>query len=329
LNDLRFAEVSRCFMPPRRRPQTQSSAVEHTTVRRPGTYLEPFLQYLRAECGMSANTVKAYRTDLQQFLTWFDANGTRSLEAVDLKVLSAFLEHLRDRNLASSTIARRLVAIKMFFRFLVLDGVLAESTADLLSSPKLWQYLPTVLSPEAVDRLLAAPTTEDSYPLRDRAILAVLYATGCRASEVAGLMLQDVRLTEGFCRCLGKGNKERIVSLNPVATAALEAYLNHERPRLVGSRDCDTLFVTRTGRPMNRIVVWHLVKKYASRAGVSSKVSPHTLRHSFATHMLAGGAEIRALQELLGHASIRTTQIYTQVEHSRLKSIHARCHPRG
>lgn len=278
---------------------------------------------------MSANTVKAYRTDLRQFLTWIDTAGTTSLDAIDLQVLSGFLEHLRDRNLASTTVARRLVAVKMFFRFLVLDGVLAESTADLLSSPKLWQYLPTVLSPESVDRLLAAPATEDSYPLRDRAILAVLYATGCRASEVAGLMLQDVRLAEGFCRCLGKGNKERIVSLNPVATAALEAYLNHERPRLVGSRDCDTLFVTRSGRPMNRIVVWHLVKKYAARAGVSSKVSPHTLRHSFATHMLAGGAEIRALQELLGHASIRTTQIYTQVEHSRLKSIHARCHPRG
>jgi len=278
---------------------------------------------------MSSNTLKAYRNDLQQFLGWLDACGTQALAAVDLKVLSGFLEHLRNRNLASTTIARRLVAVKMFFRFLVLEGELTESTVDLLSSPKLWQYLPTVLSPEAVDRLLAAPTTEDSYPLRDRAILAVLYATGCRASEVAGLMLQDVNLDEGYCRCLGKGNKERIVSLNPVARAALEAYLQHERPRLVGSRDCDTLFVTRSGRPLNRIVVWHLVKKYAARCGISSKVSPHTLRHSFATHMLAGGAEIRALQELLGHASIRTTQIYTQVEHSRLKSIHAKCHPRG
>ncbi len=275
------------------------------------------------------NTVKAYGNDLKQFVAWLQVHGIHSVQEVDLRVLSLFLQELHERQLATTTIARRLVAIKMFFRFLVLEGVIEENRAELLNSPKLWQYLPTVLSPEVVDRLLMAPGEGDRYPLRDRALLAVLYATGCRASEAAGLRLQDVRLKENYCRCLGKGNKERIVSLNPVARLAIETYLEYERPRLVKNRDVEALFVSRGGKALSRIMVWHLVKKYARRIGVGKKVSPHTLRHSFATHMLAGGAEIRALQELLGHASIRTTQIYTQVEHSRLKAIHARCHPRG
>jgi integrase/recombinase XerD len=211
----------------------------------------------------------------------------------------------------------------------VLEGVLLESAVELLNSPKLWQRLPKVLSAEAVNRLLCAPCAEDRYPLRDRAILALMYATGCRVSEAVGLRLRDVHLNEGYCRCLGKGNKERMVSLNPVARAALEAYLAHERPRLIGPRETDVLFVARSGRPLSRIMVWNLVKKYAARAGCSTEISPHTLRHSFATHMLAGGAEIRALQEMLGHASVATTQIYTHVEHSRLKAVHRKCHPRG
>lgn len=315
-------------MPPRKRPVLRGDAALLSRWH-PQQHVQPFLHYLRAECGMSPNTIAAYHTDLKQFVAWLALQEIDSVLDVDLRVLGGFLQELHGRELAPTTIARRLVAIKMFFRFLVLEGVLEESRVELLNSPKLWRYLPTVLSPEMVDRLLAAPGEGDSYPLRDRALLAVLYATGCRASEAAGLRRQDVHLEENFCRCLGKGNKERIVSLNPVARAAIEAYLAHERPRLVRQREVDTLFVTRGGRPLSRIMVWYLVKKYARRIGCSQKISPHTLRHSFATHMLAGGAEIRALQELLGHASIRTTQIYTQVEHSRLKALHARCHPRG
>ena len=315
-------------MPPRRRPPQPGQSAPSRTLH-PQQYLQPFLHYLEAECGMSRNTVSAYRTDLEQFIGWMDGEQVASVLDVDLQVLSGFVAALHDRQLKATTISRRLVAVKMFFRFLVLEGVVAESAVDLLSSPKLWQYLPTVLSPEMVDKLLEAPGWADQFPLRDRAVLAVLYATGCRASEVSGLRLVDVKLDQNFCRCLGKGNKERIVSLNPLAVSAVHKYLTRERPALVRRRDSEWLFVSRTGRPLTRINVWHLVKKYALRAGCGSKVSPHTLRHSFATHMLAGGAEIRALQELLGHASIRTTQIYTQVEHSRLKSIHSKCHPRG
>jgi integrase/recombinase XerD len=315
-------------VPPRKRPP---SVTENATRVSPGpaVHLPAFINYLESECGMARNTISAYRTDLTQFFEWFEKSGSGSVFKVDLKLLSRYLEHLNKRGLASSSVARHLVSLKMFFRYLVLDGVLMESAVELLSSPKLWQHLPKVLSPETVDRMLAAPTQEDRYPLRDRALMCFLYATGCRASEAAGVRMNDVHLDEGFCRVLGKGNKERMVSLNPVARAAIEVYLAHERPRLTGRLDCDRLFVSRRGTPLSRIMIWNLVKKYAARVGSSADVSPHTLRHTFATHMLAGGAEIRALQEMLGHASVQTTQIYTHVEHSRLKAIHRRCHPRG
>lgn len=292
-------------------------------------HLEPFLRYQEVEVGMARNTLLAYGSDMRQFFDWFAKHGPSNLNSVDLKLFTRYLSHLHDRGLSSTTVARHLVAIKMFFRYLLLEGVIRESVADLLSSPKLWQHLPHVLSPDMVNRLLAAPERADRFMLRDRALLALLYATGCRASEVVNLKLRDVHLDESYCRCVGKGNKERLVSLNPVASRALEAYLARERPLLSARNDAEELLISKSGRALTRIMVWALVKKYARRIGASSQVSPHTLRHSFATHMLAGGAEIRALQELLGHASIATTQIYTHVEHTRLKAVHRKCHPRG
>ncbi|MFQ5731108.1 MAG: site-specific tyrosine recombinase XerD [Planctomycetaceae bacterium] len=315
-------------MPPRKRPPSDSRFGTGNSAS-PSDHLAPFLSYLEAECGMSRNTLRAYRSDLLQFFEWFLVSGPDGVSAVELHHLTAYLRHLHERQLAATSIARHLVSIKMFFRYLVLECVLTESKVELLSSPKLWQHLPKVLSPEMVDRLLAAPQPADRFPLRDRALLTVLYATGCRASEVAGLQLRDVQLGERVCRCVGKGNKERLVALNPVAVSAIEAYLAHERPDLTKREDSGYLFLSHGGNSMSRISVWHIVKKYAARVGCSREVSPHTLRHSFATHMLAGGAEIRALQELLGHASISTTQIYTHVEHSRLKAVHQQCHPRG
>lgn len=278
---------------------------------------------------MARNTLLAYGSDLRQFFEWLEKGCAQGLHAIDLKVLTAYLGRLHERGLSATTVARHLVAIKMFFRYLLLEGVIRESVADLVSSPKLWQHLPQVMSPDMVNRLLAAPQGSDRFMLRDRALLALLYATGCRASEVVNLRLRDVHLDESYCRCIGKGNKERLVSLNPVATRAIEAYLADERPLLAARSDADELLISKSGRGLTRIMVWTLVKKYARRAGASDKVSPHTLRHSFATHMLAGGAEIRALQELLGHASIATTQIYTHIEHTRLKAVHRKCHPRG
>jgi len=313
----------------RRNPQLETARGSKKPVADPATHLQPFLYYLEAECGMAENTVRAYRSDLVQFLEWLRLKGSMRLSEVDLGLFTKYLTWLHGRQLAASTIARHLISIKMFFRFLVLEGVLLQSVADLLSSPKLWQHLPTVLSPEMVNRLLDGPCHDDRFPLRDRALLALLYATGCRVSEVTNLRLGDMHLEDGFARCVGKGNKERLVSINPLARRRIEEYLTQERPGLLGPRHVDWLFVTRHGNRLSRIMVWKLVKKYAARIGGSKQVSPHTLRHSFATHMLAGGADIRALQEMLGHASIATTQIYTQVEHSRLKAVHARCHPRG
>lgn len=315
-------------MPPRFRPnQTASRPAAAATPS--GSYVDDLSHYLRAECGMAENSVKAYIRDLEQFLDWLKKKHWHDVRELTLQQLTPYLKHLHDEGLKASTVARKLVALKTFFRFLVLEGVITDSKAELLNSPKLWQYLPKVLSPEKVDALLTAPSWEDEFPHRDRAILSVLYATGCRASEVTDLTLDQVRLDEGYCKCRGKGNKERIVSLNPVAIAALETYLQRERPALAARHEQTHLFLSRTGRPLDRLTIWRIVKRYAARIGCSAQVSPHTLRHSFATHMLAGGAEIRALQEMLGHANIRTTQVYTHVEHSRLKSIHRDCHPRG
>jgi integrase/recombinase XerD len=315
-------------MPPRKRP-TLGSTFRPAIGRNPAVHLEPFLRYQEVEVGVARNTLLAYGSDLRQFFEWFEKHGSGPLNAINLQLLTRYLAHLHERQLSSTTVARHLVAIKMFFRYLLLEGVIRESVADLLNSPKLWQHLPHVLSPDMVNRLLAAPRQADRFMLRDRALLALLYATGCRASEVVSLKQRDVHLDEEYCRCVGKGNKERLVSLNPIACRAVEAYLTHERPLLASRTDAEELLISKSGRPLTRILVWALVKKYARRIGASDQVSPHTLRHSFATHMLAGGAEIRALQELLGHASIATTQIYTHVEHTRLKAVHKRCHPRG
>ncbi len=314
-------------MPLRKRPPVKSA----NAPRRNWVVAQvvPFLQYLEAECGLAKNSIKAYGSDLEQFAVWYQDKGPANPNEVTLGTLSEYLQNLHDRNLAATTIARHMVAIKMLFRYLVLESILEQSVADLMNSPKLWEYLPKVLSPDAVDRLLLAPTVGDRRPLRDRAVLCLLYATGCRASEVCNLKLNGVFLKERYARCIGKGSKERIVGLNPVAVSAVEAYIDHERRKLVGDGDSPWLFVNARGKQLDRIGVWKIVKKYASRTGCAKEVSPHTLRHSFATHMLAGGAEIRALQEMLGHASIQTTQIYTHVEHSRLKAIHSRCHPRG
>jgi integrase/recombinase XerD len=316
----------------RRKRPPEGSSVVVSSFRDPSVWLTSFLQYLDAECGMSPNTIAAYRRDLNRFMTWNRDTHRMGVHDIGVQTMTAFIDFLHGLNLAASSIGRNLVAVRMFFRFLLLEGIVAETTVDLVNSPKLWERLPKVLSPDLVDSLLVAPVgPHDRYYLRDRALLAVMYATGCRVSEVVDLKMSDIQLAENYCRCTGKGNKQRLVSLNPVAVDAIRKYLDAERKDLVlvAGSDCGHLFLTRSGRRMNRESVWALVQRYAVRVGCGSDISPHTLRHSFATHMLAGGADIRALQELLGHSSIRTTQIYTHVEHSRLKAVHKQCHPRG
>lgn len=315
----------------RKKPPAQSR-FSTESFQNPLIWLSGFLAYLEAECGMSPNTVLAYRRDLQKFLDWNSKHGRRTVHQIDIPTMTAFLEYLQQQGLAASSIGRNLVSVRMFFRYLMLESIVAESVVDLISSPKLWQRLPKVLSPEMVEKLLVAPQGSiDRYARRDRALLAVMYATGCRVSEVTNLKLSDINMDERYARCTGKGNKQRMVSLNPVAIDAINSYLNLERPSMVENRSTDEeyLFVSRSGKQLQREAVWELIRRYAARAGCGSDVSPHTLRHSFATHLLARGADIRALQEMLGHASIRTTQIYTHVDHTRLKTVHSQCHPRG
>jgi integrase/recombinase XerD len=295
-----------------------------------GEDLAAFHNYLRAERGMAANTVAAYRRDLEHFSAWTAEKGLNNYLHPTLRELGSYLQYLRENQLAPASVARNLVALKMFYRFLRMEERTTESSVDLLSSPTLWERIPQVLSPEGVDKLLAAPILLDRFYLRDKALLETLYATGSRASEVAGLRLEDLHLDSAFCKCLGKGSKQRVVPLGRAALGALRAYLSDQRPKLVRAvPDSPWVFVSRGGKPLSRVMLWILVKKYVRRAGLNLKVSPHTLRHSFATHLLSGGADLRTVQELLGHSSIRTTQHYTHVDRERLKSIHRKYHPRG
>jgi integrase/recombinase XerD len=292
--------------------------------------VEAFRNYLRSERGLAANTVLAYGRDLDRFAGWVAGGGLASYLAPSLRDLSHYVEFLRGQGLAPPSAARHLVALKMFYRFLRLEERTAESTVELLESPRLWERIPQVLSPSAVDRLLAAPQPLDRFCLRDRALLETLYATGSRASEVVGLRLEDLHAEGGFCKCTGKGSKQRIVPLGRPALNALRAYLEGLRPRLVqAGPDAPWVFVSRGGKALTREMLWVLVKKYVRRAGLNPDVSPHTLRHSFATHLLSGGADLRTVQELLGHASIRTTQMYTHVDRERLRAVHRQFHPRA
>lgn len=289
---------------------------------------DSFIEYLRTECHLAENTVEAYTRDMRRFLKWL---GNKQIQKLRIQDLSEFVGWLGNHELQPSTIARHVVSMKMFFRFLQLEGVLVDNLAELLGSQKLWKRIPSVMSPEMVDRFLNAPKRREKLYLRDRALLEMMYATGCRASEISGIRIEDVQLNEGYCKCRGKGNKQRLVPLGENAAEAISLYLEKLRPELVKNlRSPESyLFVSRSGRYLRREAIWELVKKYALAADIPVSISPHTLRHSFATHLLAGGADLRQVQEMLGHASITTTQIYTHVDQSKLKRVHELHHPRA
>ena len=289
---------------------------------------EAFVRYIGSECHLSENTVAAYQRDLRRLFAWL---GNRRLGQLKVSELAGYPAWLAELPLASKSIARHVASLKVFFRFLQLEGAITDNQAELLGSPKLWQRVPQVMSPEQVDHLLSGPRKSDGWPLRDRALLELLYATGCRASEISTLRLRDVRLAERTVQCRGKGDKQRLIPLGARAIAAVEQYLQHERPQLAAKRTPlpDWLLLSVRGDRLRRERIWELVKRYAARAGASDEVSPHSLRHSFATHLLAGGADLRHVQELLGHASIATTQIYTHVDSTRLKQVHQAFHPRA
>lgn len=292
-------------------------------------WIERYTVYLRSECHLAENTVQAYRRDLEHMKEWLNGRSPTALNISDLTEFAAYLKRLK---LAETSISRHIVAIRMFYKFLQLESAIKDNPAELLTTPKVWQRVPTVLTITQVDRFLAAPQSFDLHGLRDKAILELMYATGCRVSEVCDMLLANVHLSEGFCLAEGKGSKQRMVPLGERAIEAIEIYLQQARPKLAAGREMSEapwLILSRSGQRMRREAVWELIKRYAKRVGIDADVSPHTLRHSFATHLLGGGADLRLIQEMLGHASIQTTQIYTQVENSKLKRVHKQFHPRA
>lgn len=290
---------------------------------------QEFERYLRNECQLADNSILAYRNDLKRFQQWL---GGKEITKLTIQKLADYVVFLKKSKLAPSSISRNVVSLRVFFNYLQLEGIVAKNVAELLGSQKLWQRIPHVMTIGTVEKLLQAPCNKDTYPLRDKALLELLYATGCRASEVVNLTLNNLHLESGYCRYHGKGGKQRLVPLASRAIRSLTEYIQQERPMLaecISDQQPERVILSRRGRPLRREAVWELVKKYAARVGAPKEISPHSLRHSFATHMLAGGADMRQVQELLGHASIATTQIYTHVDQTRLKKIHAQFHPRA
>jgi integrase/recombinase XerD len=291
--------------------------------------LAGFLGYLVTECGLARNTIEAYQRDLRGFLDMLDDRDIVSTTALTPALIREYLIRLSERKLALSSIARHLVSIRMFVRYLFIMQIVREDIGSHLDTPKKWQKLPRTLAVSQVEAMLAAPQPGDPFYSRDRAILELLYATGLRVSELAGLRVGDVNLNVGYVRCFGKGGKERVVPVGSHAIDAVGEYLRHLRPTLAALTDqANSLFLSRSGKAMDRTNIWRLVQRYALESGVGIHVGPHTLRHCFATHLLEGGADLRVIQELLGHSDVATTQIYAHVDSSRLRSIHERFHPR-
>jgi integrase/recombinase XerD len=295
-----------------------------------------FLQFIRVECGLLPNSIEAYTRDLDQLLCDLVAHGVGDPGLIAPRHLSEHLARLKtDRHMEGSSIVRHLATIKVFTRWLVARGFVKENPSDLLERPHRWKRLPGVLSPKQLKALLESPQPEPDEKgpplwLRDRAMLELLYASGLRASEVGAIAIGDYQPTLAVVRVTGKGDKQRLVPVGAPARAAVERYLSECRPVLLrpDGRDRARLLLSRSGRPLERVAVWQIVRRWAIASGLRD-VHPHMLRHSFATHLLAGGADLRVVQELLGHADIATTQIYTHVDSSRLRSVHKRYHPRG
>lgn len=288
--------------------------------------LDQFMNQLRVERGLSANTIVAYNHDLITFFDFLNRRGVAPLQITQDDLVSFVAE--KRPQLSARSLARCLVSIRTFYRFCVTEGKIESNPARLLGIPKLYQHLPNILNRDEVEALLAQPDPQTDLGGRDKAMLELLYATGLRVTELIGLKMNNINLEAGFIRTMGKGSKERIIPMGTKALDALKEYLQDSRPSFLQKGKLSYLFLNRRGGPLTRQGFWKILKQYALKAGITRKVSPHTLRHSFATHLLEGGADLRSVQIMLGHADISTTQIYTHVARERLKEIHEKYHPR-
>ncbi|MDX1763261.1 MAG: site-specific tyrosine recombinase XerD [bacterium] len=291
--------------------------------------VEEYIHYIQVEKGLSENTVAAYRRDLAAFTAFLETEGITRLSAVDRRAVLAYQIKIKRSGLNLSTVRRRMVVVRGFFRFLILEGKVSVDPTENMESPKGIRRLPHALSPGDVEKLLKAPDALKPLGMRDRTMIEVLYATGLRVSELVAMKIPDINLEVGYLVTMGKGGKERLVPLGDTAQAWLRDYLGHSRLRLVKSKQSEFLFPNRFGRKLSRQGFFKIIKKYALQAGIRKEVSPHTLRHSFASHLLENGADLRSVQAMLGHADISTTQIYTHVTREKLKRVFDTYHPRA
>jgi integrase/recombinase XerD len=293
-------------------------------------FIPKFHAYLHLERGFSSHTVDAYRRDVGRFVSSLPEGFGAAVDRVGEKEVFNFLVEERKRGLQARSVRRSLAAVRAFFRFLVLEGTITRNPAKLLDTPRIGQRLPAVLDPTEIRRLLeTAAKASGRYPRRDRALLEVLYASGLRVSEALGLKIKDVLWELEILRCVGKGSKERVVPISRKALSILREYITVERPSLAARSSSDLVFLSRGGKPLGREVVAAILRRTVLKAGIVGTVTPHTIRHSYATHLLQNGADIRIVQELLGHAKVDTTEIYTHIEKSELKAAHRKYHPRG
>jgi integrase/recombinase XerD len=292
------------------------------------SHINVFMNYLRVEKGLSENTLHAYRRDIQKFAA-FAGKRKLSTESVTRSDIVDFLGTLYRQKLDSRSVARHLVTIRHFFRFSLMEGFVTEDPAGNIESPKFRQSLPDFLSVEEVDRLLQQPDTAATAGLRDKAMIELMYSTGLRVSELCNLRVADVQMDPGCLRCVGKGDKERLVPIGRGALKAVEEYMREARPKLAGDRVSPSVFLKQRGHRMDRITFWKILGEYGRKAGLRKALTPHMLRHSFATHLLDRGADLRSVQIMLGHSDISTTQIYTHVVEERLKQVYKAHHPRA
>ena len=292
-------------------------------------FIDDFISFLAVERGLADNTLLAYRRDLESYLAYCDQAGVKGLRQITRQHISEYVYAQKKSGLSARSICRRLAAIKTFHRFLVRENLNQEDPSTLVDTPKLWKRVPEVLTQQEVEAMILSVEGHKWQAVRDRAILEVFYASGMRVSELAALRMDQVNLDLGYVRCIGKGRKERIIPLGQRAREAVKTYCEEVRGVLLKSRLSSDVFLSRLGKKMSRQSLWKVVKAYAQKANIKKTIKPHTLRHTFATHLLEHGADLRSVQEMLGHADISTTQIYTHVDRERLKKIHKHYHPRG
>jgi integrase/recombinase XerD len=291
--------------------------------------LDSFLSYLAVEKGLSKNTLESYGRDVRKFVLYLDKNKIKTVQDIKYGTILNFLSDFKKQGFSDTTTVRCIVSIRQFFKYLLVEKIIKEDPTSQIRTPRMKKSIPGVISLEEVERVLASPDESTPEGIRDTAMLEVLYATGIRASELTGLKLNDVNFEMGFVIVYGKGSKERIVPMGQKALEKLKPYMESSRPALLKTKESKALFVTRHGKGMTRQGFWKLIKTHAISSGIAKNISPHTLRHSFATHLLERGADLRSIQIMLGHSDISTTQIYTHVESERLKIIHKKYHPRS